>query len=591
MGARSILDFACTLEGFLDFAFAEMSAAQSAKVRDQIQVSESLLEVLDETWANWVSERDPRFSDLLPPGRGTLLERIDALTSSPDASFRALEALADAVTLVRNKIEEIEKLPLEIAMREYLHGLSGQTGHRLDALMKRLQWDGSPQREKGKEAGNQLGISRQRIQQLESKALGNRPSHSVVMPALDKAISLLSDNVPIEASDAERLIKSAKISAINFHPGSLLRVSEACRRTSPFKLERVFDKEVLVSLPDRNYSGKVFSVAQRQTTQAGVSNVTRVVDRLAADGTEVTKEDVERILRLYDGIEFFEEGWFWFPHLQNDAVRTISRRMLSVTTPLSIGTLREGIKRVFRFRQSSAPSKHALPLPPPRDVLAQYYRAHPEFVLHSGEKVTSVSPLSYRSELNPTDQVMVEVIRSSPAGVMDRQSFGDACVERGVNQSTFMTMATYSPVIERVGSGLWTIRGTIVDPATVEALRKENALRPREKRIVDHGWTADGLLWIAIRLPSDHDNLVFAVPGAVQRYIAGRDFSAVTEETLPCGTIRIYATGNSAGYSRFLRSQGADEGDVLLARFSLQTGQVILSVIDDDALEELSPTV
>lgn len=35
----------------------------------------------------------------------------------------------------------------------------------------------------------------------------------------------------------------------------------------------------------------------------------------------------------------------------------------------------------------------------------------------------------------------------------------------------------------------------------------------------------------------------------------------------------------------------ADEGDILLARFSLPNSSVVLSIIDDDALEELSPAV
>lgn len=95
------------------------------------------------------------------------------------------------------------------------------------------------------------------------------------------------------------------------------------------------------------------------------------------------------------------------------------------------------------------------------------------------------------------------------------------------------------------------------------------------------------------QLSPEPDDLtgVYGIPGAVQRYLAGRDFPAVTEDGVPCGTIRVYAAGNSGWYPPFLRSQGDDEGDILLARFSLPKSSVILSIIDDDALEDLSPAV
>ena len=591
MGAGSILDFACTLEASLGYVFTPIPKAAEAATENQAEISQALLDVLDEPWSDWVSEGDPRFSDLLPPGRGTVTERIDELTSSPDASSARLEALANSMVFVRKKIEDISRLPLDTAMREYLRGLSGQDGDRLEALMRRLQWDGSARRHKGEEAATLLGVSRQRIQQLEAKAVKNRPVHPVFMPALDKALDVLAVKVPIAADAAARLLRDEQLSTVPFHPSSLLKVAEACRHNSPIKLERVFDKEMVVALPERNFSAKVLQVAQRQATQAAASNVTRVAERLRADGIEISEEDVERLLRLYDGIEFLDGGWFWFPDRPNDAVRNISRKMLSVTTPLAVSILREGIKRAFRFRQSSAPRLRSMPLPPPREILTAYYRAHPDFVLHEDGTVRSVLPLDYRIELGPTEQVMVTVIRGSPAGVMDRQSFGDACVERGVNPNTLWTMATYSSVMEHLGTSLWTLCGTIVDPAAVEALRRENALRPREKRIVDHGWTPDGLLWVAMRVPSVNDSMVFYIPTAVQRYLAGRDFPAVTEDGVPCGTIRVYLGGNSGGYPPFLRSQGADEGDILLARFSLPNSSVVLSIIDDDALEELSPAV
>ena len=57
-----------------------------------------------------------------------------------------------------------------------------------------------------------------------------------------------------------------------------------------------------------------------------------------------------------------------------------------------------------------------------------------------------------------------------------------------MNENTFSVFSTYSPIVEHPGTGLWTLRAVHVDPAAVEAVRAENALRPRQKKIVDYGW-------------------------------------------------------------------------------------------------------
>jgi hypothetical protein len=184
---------------------------------------------------------------------------------------------------------------------------------------------------------------------------------------------------------------------------------------------------------------------------------------------------------------------------------------------------------------------------------------------------------------------MVTVLRSSPAGVLDRASFTEECLERGVNAYSISTIASYSPVIERIGPGLWTLRGSQLDPAAVEAVRAAAALRPREKRIEDFGWKSDGTLWVAIRVPAGFETKNYWLPSSINRYLDGRDYEAITAEGRPCGTVKIYRQGQSVGYSRFLRMAGADEGDLLLATFNLGASSVVLEIIEEDELEELSP--
>ena len=121
--------------------------------------------------------------------------------------------------------------------------------------------------------------------------------------------------------------------------------------------------------------------------------------------------------------------------------------------------------------------------------------------------------------------------------------------------------------------------------------RSANAASPLEKRIVDHGWSETGDLWLAARLPELPTSFVLNIPSAIRRYLVGRDFQATDDQDLAVGTVRINSDGASYGYGRFLARRGADVDDLLLVSFALTRGTASLRLIDDEELEALSPGV
>ena len=196
--------------------------------------------------------------------------------------------------------------------------------------------------------------------------------------------------------------------------------------------------------------------------------------------------------------------------------------------------------------------------------------------------------LDRRVELGSTEQVMVDVARSSPACVLDRASFWWECSKRGVNEYTFNTYTSYSPVIRHVGTDIWSLRGVSVDPAALEAVRTANALRPREKRVLDYGWTESGSLWLAIRLPEATGSFVLGVPASIRRFVADRVFAASDGIGNPSGSIRVQPDGVSFGYGEFLKRRGADADDVLIIEFCLGDDQCVLRLSDDEQFDEAS---
>ena len=155
------------------------------------------------------------------------------------------------------------------------------------------------------------------------------------------------------------------------------------------------------------------------------------------------------------------------------------------------------------------------------------------------------------------------------------------------NENTPSVYSSYSPIIEHIGVDLWKLRGVHVDPTAVEAVRQQNHLRPREKRLLDYGWTAEGKLWVAWRLPEARSTLVFGVPGAIRRYLADRKFVASSknlERTF--SNISINESGTAYGWNPILRHIGADTDDILLAEFDLTKAVVEISLADEAILEE-----
>ena len=107
----------------------------------------------------------------------------------------------------------------------------------------------------------------------------------------------------------------------------------------------------------------------------------------------------------------------------------------------------------------------------------------------------------------------------------------------------------------------------------------------RERRIINYGWTSDGMVWLAAKAPHSPSSMVVGVPAPLQAFIGTRKFDATLDDGSPCGTI---ACGDSALYNfyAFGKAVALEEGDVVKMTFDIVNSKVLLEVVDEDALEE-----
>ncbi len=589
MGVVSILEFACMVEAALD----QKIATPVLEPKPSLTQNE-LLGIVAEPWADQVGSADPRFADLIPSvPRATVLEILDALTSGPDVDTLALEQLARSVPELRKRLSDVAAVPLEAQLGGFLRALSRFEGERLQALIDRFGWGGAPPITL-EEAGERLGITRERVRQMQEKVTSRLKAipFPVYMPGLDEAVRLLAEGSPLGVEAAIALLKETGVSAGAFHPECVIAAAVVCGRKPAISLQTIKRKTSVVA-SELRYADAILSVAYRQAHASGASNIGEVVAEMTAAGITIDSQGVREALREFSEVAFVEDEWFCHrpANPERDRLRNATRRMVSVAAPMDLGVIREGLWREYRYRGHRGVKTWSL-LVPPRAVLRAYYATHPEFLIDQDDMVKPVEALDYRLELGLTDAILVDVLRSSPACVLDRASLAAECLRRSMNMNTFSIYLTYSPVIVHLGTDVWSLRGVRVDPAAVEAVRAANAMRQRDKRVLDHGWTPEGNLWLAARIPpASASKLVVSVPGAIRHYLSGREFDSKDEDGVAFGIVKVNSEGSSYGFAPFLRQRGADEGDILIAEFNLSNGAALLRLGGDELLEEMSPEV
>lgn len=592
VGIRSALEIASVLEVAVDAQLASINEVPldhgSPGRADWVQV---LNAATAEPWADQVSEQDPRFQDCFASGLGTVQERAERCLAEPGSAAAAIEGreLADAVPAIRTRLEQISGLTLEGALQGLLAALARNRQTPFDALAARWGWNGK-RPSTLEEAARPLGITRERVRQIEAKARARLPKHPAFMPQLDRALHVVEGAAPVPAERAAALLKEAGVSAEAFAVDALVDAANMLGRTTGLSFDDLPQGRVVLARPQAGVARDATKVARRLAGRAGVASVFQVAAEFGATSPPLEPDEVRKLLHELHGFEFLDEDWFWATDLpvRRNRLSNVTKKMLSVASPQSVGSIREGVRRAYTYRSKSNPRYESLTTPP-GNVLSAFYTRSPEFVI-DGEMVSSTTVLDPKEELGDVDQALVGVLRGAPTGVLDRKSLVEICLKQGLNESTVQTFLTYSPIIEHVGLDAWKLRGVHVDPAAVEALREANQLAPRERRILSFGWNAVGNLWIAARLPYSIASVVIGIPGSLKRYLTDRSFQAVDKATgQSCGQVSINSQGSSFGYFPFLRRSGADAGDVLLAEFDLAREAVTLSLegegaLDDDAL-------
>lgn len=427
----------------------------------------ALSAVAEADWAELISAADLRFTPIIPATGDSLAQIAGELVSSFKAGGRAVVSdgaggvLEGPVSLsgwlrsIEAQVSRLRSTPIEEAVEEVFALYTGFEGSRLKALLRRIGWTSRPL--SLAESGRLCSVTRERMRQLEERARATLPTTPMYVPTLMRAVEVLTESAPIEADQAAELLKERGISRMPFAPEAVMIAATDLHLEPALMISE--------SGPIRMVVREAGAAAQilRSARAMGGSAALGHAEDVAADVRTKTGEPCSagKVLQLLASSRRFRvlcEGWYWVTDAapRRNHIVSLCRDMLSVTPMLTVERMWKGIKR-DRFVMRPGASERNLP---PLKVLRALLEIHPDFNLDEDGRVILVQPLDYRTHLRFTERTMVDVLRSSPDGVLDRVALFAECMKRGLGNDVIRNELQYNCLFEHLARNVWAVRGT-----------------------------------------------------------------------------------------------------------------------------------
>lgn len=552
VGAKTLLEWLVAGAALADptdnQAAVDRGAQRATRGTRSRAVRKAASEIRRRRWADDLVGTDPRLGhrlEALRSGAATAREAVERLETDsfePGAARTKVRQLRELLA----DVERLRRVPLQEELDQIIDAALDASASGRTAVKLRLGFGGESPTTLS-EAGESVGLTRERVRQLEKRFTDTIVASTPWTPVLDKVLKVIAKAAPASANDTEQLLSDKALVRGSFSIQSLLSAARVFGRDVGFE----YDSEAGVIFRDGSGLSPrlVSSEARRLTTHWGAATLdalaAELADRGATDAAllRVLLETVPNLQWLDD-----EKEWFWVKGTNRNRLLNQVEKIMSVAGSIEIGELREGVGRFHRmggFR-------------PPREVLARLCEQS-GFYSRDGDLITEGPGLrAWDDVLGQTVEGRIAEALFEQGPVMRRDDLENIVVaEKGVNRSSFYVYLGYSPIIARYAPGVYGLRGARVTAGEVNSLIPP---RVRQQRLVDHGWTAEGHVWIAYKMSAAAVQAgVLSVPAAIEDFVSG-SYLLSSDDDRPIGTLVV--KGNHMwGVGPFYRRWGVEEGD------------------------------
>ena len=610
MGSKSVLEFLFRIEGYsinnvedisdtndlLDFELSGEDKNINNEIKKLIEKIETF-ENIDQIYRG-----DPRFSVInimLPIKEYTYGSTLDDLIQQSKKTFdtwsmndrlRLKTILSETSDILCN----LNSMSLDMLFQEFIkkHYKNGKEKH-LIALGDRFGIN-----ERGtytlEECGQKIGITRERIRQIESKILksiGMIPGNQTIyMPKINDALNVIRNNLGSSISYIQNLIFEYKIASIPLSMESILQFSSLLRMpTDDLKIINVRNGEQIIAGDDIEVSF-IMMQAGKLYSRNGIADINLIYNGLLEADSSTSYEEIRNVTRgsgRWHALDS-EERW-WIPANLDDIARNrlinITQKILSVCNPIEVGELRNCYIRVSTFRNSSNNSVYDDSnkiVVPSKMAILEFFKYIDDYTVFE-DKISTDQYIDYKTKLGTVEKGIVESLLTSKTGLMSRQELMRTCKDKGLNESSVNTYMSFSPVVQHVGLDTYKIIGKETTASSYSAHQKSVAEKIRTRRLLLCDWE-NGMIRFVIRCPEFLTTLVVGCPSSVKNILINKKFQALSEsDEKQCGTIGVNEDGTIYGMSTFCRVYGVEEDDILVIKIDLLENNAYLSVnsIDD----------
>lgn len=472
LGPISLVD---ALVGFEHTLLEALDRPAPADLDVDTQTRLVALQALRNPHSGEVMLGDPRFD---APLFARVYTRHDRLERSSLASFarrivKAEHHLSDYPLEMFDYLRNAEanaRAFMDMKLEDELTAIVRLTSIERDAqaFIAHHGWDGHAPRSL-REVAEKVGVSHERVRQVCAQTAAHLGELQVFAPALDRAIATIADAAPCPTATAAGLLRDAGISQGAFSPQGVFDAAAVLNRDVPWELVCALDGvESVIADPARIATSRMRAKVREAILERGYCTVSELSASLPGEvGRAQTLELLERSAHI---AWFADAETFWVPEIEGNPLVSAVRKTLAAHSPQESCELRQGIKRASISRSG----------PPPSWLVVELCRQLESLdVDTAGRFVSAREPRSLEVALTTTEWVMVHILRTN-GGALTRPRFRELCAEVGIPRATFSFSLDVSPFIDELERGVYAIRGTVPDAATVETLIDETLrLRPR----------------------------------------------------------------------------------------------------------------
>jgi hypothetical protein len=406
-----------------------------------------------------------------------------------------------------------------------------------------LGLDGGERKTLG-EVAQALGLTQERVRQIRDAGFAHLRERLRDMPSLRSVMATIGAVVPAPATAVEGRLREARLTggALGAYGLADLARRLPIRAADAETIESGMVAGVLYlgSRQEIAVARRIWAEARRDVSRFGYANLNALVARAAdAHGVRFGKSAVLAILEASGAYEPLDDsGDFTLRPAARTRVAPRLRKILSVASDVRLDRVEAALRK-----------DPALTAQPPSEAVLRALCDDLDFCCVSGDRIVATRELSREKSLSRIERSIVEIFEGDD-WVMSIDELVREAARNGINRHTVRLYLAWSPVIERIGRGIY---GLIGGPARSDKRRRLLHENRRTRTLLGWGRTFDGRIWTIHRVTEPTlRNGVVSLPVASR--ISRGSYGLVGGDDVELGSVSIGSSSVSGLRKLFTRA-------------------------------------